>query len=415
MRAASLLRAAANGVLGALLGLVLVVAGGVPGSATDGPDLSTGESAPRAEPEPVDAADPAPSPVPPVGAQVGIPAPGKFPFEPVRDAILGTVDGARVQGTEVTVLGWVTTPFDPGFGREVQVGTPRFDVSTMARTVERWDVAAVHPEYGTRTGFEATLSLPRGVHELCVRVLVSTNSFPWQSLGCTTAVVPASSMLGSLDGVAPTSGGVSIQGWALQSAEVDPVAVHAYVDGRWSGAYVADQLRPDVGWTYPREGPLHGFEAVVPTDAGPHTVCVHAISRYADETNPLLGCQGVSVPPYLPLGSFDSVARVGDRALLSGWAFDPDTAGPVEVHVYRDGQWAGSGPASVRRDDVAAVHGPGRAEHGFALEVALPPGRHTCCVYAINQGTGGSNPQLGCRRAGPAPGDLLAGLGRASR
>jgi hypothetical protein len=335
-----------------------------------------------------------------VDAQAGIPAPDKFPFDPERDGITGSVDGVRVQGATVTVYGWVTTPYDPRFGRQIEVSTPSRGVTAVAHAVDRWDVAAVYPAYGSRTGFEATLELPRGGHELCVRVLVDTNSFPWQLLGCEALTVVSGEVLGNVDDVVPHRGGVSIRGWALQGGEVAWISVHAYVDGTWAGAFVADQVRADVGAVHPQSGARHGYAAELALAEGVHHVCVYGISRHTDEPNPVLGCRSASVPRQLPVGNVDQLTGLDDRATLTGWAFDPDTDAPISVHVYLDGEWAGSMVASDPRADVADAYNLRTDTHGFSLELALPLGRHLFCVYAINVGFGATNPLLGCGSVG---------------
>lgn len=100
-----------------------------------------------------------------------------------------------------------------------------------------------------------------------------------------------------------------------------------------------------------------------------------------------------------PFGSLDS-ARAGANALtVTGWAIDPDTTAPIEVHVYVDGAWGGAVTANVNRPDVgAAVPGYGN-NHGFSLRVAnLAAGDRRVCAFALNVGPWGTtNPELGCR------------------
>lgn len=414
MSGMSMVRVGARAVLGAVLGAALVVSGAGPGGAVAAPQPEVADpGAPDEAVAPTDVQEPTPAPDP-AGTEVGALGPGspQIPFDPVRDRAAGSLDGVRVEGNDVSLFGWVVVPLDPSVSSTVRVQSATGVAGAVQDDVERWDVAAAYPEYGSLTGFEATVSLPRGVHEVCVDVWVFRNSSPWQRLWCTSVSITASTVVGTVDGVAPVPGGASVRGWVLQNLEVQPLAVHVYVDGRWGGAFVADQSRVDVEHVHRQAGPFHGFEVELALEAGAHTVCVHGISRFPGDVNPLLGCREVTVRPYLPLGTFDSLSGVGDRAVLTGWTFDPDTTDPVDVHVYRDGAWAGSAVASVRRDDVAAVHGAGRAEHGFAFELDLPLGRHTYCVYAINQGAGATNPQLGCHRVGVPLGNPFGNLER---
>lgn len=79
---------------------------------------------------------------------------------------------------------------------------------------------------------------------------------------------------------------------------------------------------------------------------------------------------------------------------MSGWALDPDTASPIEVHAYADGVGRAFS-ADVIRPDVGAAYRLGD-NHGFSNLVPLASGAHRVCVYAIDS-AGGNNPLLGCR------------------
>jgi hypothetical protein len=50
----------------------------------------------------------------------------------------------------------------------------------------------------------------------------------------------------------------------------------------------------------------------------------------------------------------DAVQGGTGSVVVAGWAIDPDTASPIAVHVYVDGQGYALG-ASLGRPDVAAV------------------------------------------------------------
>ena len=101
----------------------------------------------------------------------------------------------------------------------------------------------------------------------------------------------------------------------------------------------------------------------------------------------------------LPFGSLDTTTSGANAVTAAGWAIDPDTTGPIDVHVYVDGTWGGSARADRTRTDVGrAVPGYGDA-HGYSLRIAnLPAGERTVCAFGINKGPyGDTNPQLGCR------------------
>ncbi|MEJ5254339.1 MAG: glycoside hydrolase family 25 protein [Acidimicrobiales bacterium] len=201
---------------------------------------------------------------------------------------------------------------------------------------------------------------------------------------------------GSLDGVSSAPGTLTVSGWAIDPDTVGPIDVHLYVDGRWGGAVTADGARPDVGAAYPGFGANHGFRATIPVGPGSHEVCAYAINTGSGTTNPLLGCRTVAPNP---VGSIDRVSSPASGALrVSGWAADPDTTDPIDVHLYVDGRWTSATRADLPRPDVQTVLAWSGSSHGWAFEIgAVPGGGHEVCVYAINVGAGDTNPLLGCR------------------
>ena len=96
-----------------------------------------------------------------------------------------------------------------------------------------------------------------------------------------------------------------------------------------------------------------------------------------------------------PVGNVEQAVGGPRSVVVGGWALDPDTAAPVDVHVYVDGVGRANIKADRRRTDVGAAHGLGEL-HGFDLTLDVGTGRHEVCVYAINVGAGG-NVALGCR------------------
>jgi hypothetical protein len=97
-----------------------------------------------------------------------------------------------------------------------------------------------------------------------------------------------------------------------------------------------------------------------------------------------------------PFGSVDSVSVDGQgRMTVAGWTIDPDTASPVEAHLYVDGRGVPS-VANLRRDDVGGAFPQYGSNHGFEISIDVEPGRHSVCVFGINVGPG-SNTLLQCR------------------
>jgi hypothetical protein len=105
---------------------------------------------------------------------------------------------------------------------------------------------------------------------------------------------------------------------------------------------------------------------------------------------------GPPAPSGTPFGNFEMATRVPGQIAVQGWAIDPDTANPIDVHVYVDGRWAGQASANQGRGDVGHAFPRYGANHGYAKFVGVGNGPHSVCVYAINAGNGAGNPRLGC-------------------
>jgi len=96
-----------------------------------------------------------------------------------------------------------------------------------------------------------------------------------------------------------------------------------------------------------------------------------------------------------PIGTVDSFVTSVGSITVSGWALDPDTANPIAVHIYTDSTIVAAIPAAQPRPDVDAAYRNG-PNHGFAAALAVPPGPHTICAYAIDSNGNGPNPSIGC-------------------
>jgi hypothetical protein len=121
----------------------------------------------------------------------------------------------------------------------------------------------------------------------------------------------------------------------------------------------------------------------------------------------LTACKGAGPAgnPPSPIGNLEAAATnyVGGVE-VSGWTFDPNTVGPIEVRVYINGAFAGSAMANGSRPDVGAVYPGYGPNHGYAFIVpsGAGPGAQVC-TYGINFGPG-ANTTLGCfNLAEPTP------------
>jgi hypothetical protein len=207
--------------------------------------------------------------------------------------------------------------------------------------------------------------------------------------------------VGSLDEVDAGVSTVSVRGWTFDpNAPTTSINVHVYIDGRFSAAVPANQPRPDVPRVHPGAGPATGYGGTLPASPGKHTVCVYSVNTGPGYTNPLRGCQTVTVksfPLKVPVGTVDNVSVAALSVTVGGWVIDPDTVAPVRVHMYVDGRAVAGLTADIPRADVLLAYPPATANHGFEWTATLPAGRHEICAYAINLGPGSTNPNLGCR------------------
>ena len=115
---------------------------------------------------------------------------------------------------------------------------------------------------------------------------------------------------------------------------------------------------------YPGYGDNHGFSGTVAARAATNTVCAYGINQGAGDTNPLLGCKVIDVPVD-PFGDLNTLSLTGPNPSdpsqvlidMSGWAIDPGITGPIQVHVYVNGQWGGAFTAGgYRPDEIGRAH-----------------------------------------------------------
>jgi hypothetical protein len=98
-----------------------------------------------------------------------------------------------------------------------------------------------------------------------------------------------------------------------------------------------------------------------------------------------------------PVGGFDSVRGGRGNLMVVGWAQDPNTASPLDVHVYIDGAMAGVAKTTRDRTDLETKYHRG-ITYGYEGRYSAIAGTHEVCTYAINAGAGVNNSHLGCRK-----------------
>jgi hypothetical protein len=324
---------------------------------------------------------------------------------------IGNVELVEARPGEFRVAGWA---FDPDTTEPIAVHVYVGSVGTaVSAELERQDVAGAYPKAGSRHGFDATIKATgSGAVDICVYAI---NSGPGSTtvLGCWNRTAMSGSPVGNLEAVTASGGNVVVSGWALDPDTTDSLSVHLYVGDKGT-AQTADMNRADIAAAYPAYGAKHGFSATLASPPGPQSVCAYAINVGAG-SNVELGCKDVVISTAsdkgrVPIGNIEAVSVNGAQATVSGWALDPDTSSPINVHIYVGSQGTAYIADEERADVGAAYPGLG-TKHGFSKTVALPAGRSDVCVYAINDGAGG-NVQLGCRTvtaSAPDPGRVPIG------
>lgn len=123
-------------------------------------------------------------------------------------------------------------------------------------------------------------------------------------------------------------------------------------------------------------------------------VCITALNvGLGSDTS--LGCGEVDELIGSPIGSLDVATGGLGIVNVAGWALDPETGDPIDVHVYVDGHGTATTAADERSDVGDAFPGYG-SDHGFSLSLGAAPGSHQVCAYGINVDVG-ANSLLGCR------------------
>jgi hypothetical protein len=218
---------------------------------------------------------------------------------------------------------------------------------------------------------------------------------------------------GSLDAAIASPGLVQLKGWAGDPDGDRTTQLRIYYDGKLVAEKTASLPRPDVQRTLPAVGPTTGFNVALPIAPGGHQICVYAQNTGpAGSANGTVGCVSRSVRgmrpagPHDPRGSYDDIGS-GPGSVFpdtvhsaDGWAYDPDTAGPVTVRIrtlmYR---YFVAGPflhqnktlttGLARPDVAAAVPGAGPSA-GFRGVVASGSFSYVriSCAYVENVGLG---------------------------
>lgn len=322
------------------------------------------------------------------------------PFEVMvsTSVLIGQLDGLRLSPQGITAFGWAAV--SNGAVATIALTTDGGDVARVQANQLRTDVGSARPDLGPLRGFSALRGMTVGLHIVCA--WAESPNLPSVLLGCLTIDNPRDEPIGHVDAVQPLYGGVRVVGWMLDRHTVDPIVARMYLlPPRHAGDWSANVERRDIAAAFPGYGANHGFSGDVQTGPGAHTICVNGLNVGPGTAEGHLQCVSGAAITGLPIGSVDRVTRSGATVAVAGWTFDPDTTGPIDVHVYVDGAFRSASTANVTRTDLQAYFPMMGTAHGFDLTVGgIAPGSHTVCVYAISAGAPGENPQLGCRSTG---------------
>ncbi len=313
----------------------------------------------------------------------------RFHDAPCLRAGRGSIDVVALQGRSLRVAGWA---LDPNAGAPLLIRVFLNGQLAFSGNADRPrpDLEPFFPGIGPNHGYDVTFAIAPGQYSIEV--------FGYQVDGAADVVrlnggtVSVGVPFGGIDVVSRVPGGIRVAGWVIDPD--DAAQAHIYIDGRFVRAVSPTVSRPDVAAAYPGFAAPQGFDVVVPAEGGTDQVCVYAFNPGQPTLNPLLGCRTVTTVVD-PIGAVDVITPVVGGIRVAGWTIDPDTVDPIDVHVYVDGALAKVVAANTVRTDVGAFFRGYGDRHGFDTVVAVAPGRHDVCVYAINSGPG-RNGLIGC-------------------
>ncbi len=320
--------------------------------------------------------------------------PSQTPVILNRGTAIGNLEAATSAGPGVvSVAGWSLNPAGNSVADFVDVYADNALLGRLTANTPRADVASAVPGAGPYHGFSGTFPLTGGIHQICVHGIDGVRN---PAIGCKSVTLPSGNPFGHVEAVQDIGTGVQVSGWAIDPDTANPITVHVYVDGVFAGLTTASNERDDVAAHYPGYGADHGFSTVVTAKQGTHQICVYAINTGIGTSNPALGCTSLTLNRN-PRGAVTLSSYSAGTATVTGWALDPDTLGPIRVHVYVDGRWSGVTTAGLDGATQAAALYPSYGTlHGYSFLLGLSPGTHQICTYAINVGQGTTNPALGC-------------------
>jgi hypothetical protein len=313
------------------------------------------------------------------------------------DNPIGSVEAVNEGPTSVRVTGWALDRQTTA-GVTVELVVNGTVVAKKAATTTRPDVGATYPGYGAAHGFSFEGPIGAGRQEVCVRA-VNQGAGASVTLGCRTFLTPTGLPQIAIESRVRSATGYTYTGYAMDPDTTTSATVRAVTP---SGAVLATTVANRPHAARSAKWPMYGgqgFTIFVPLGAQSANFCLSAVN-VGPGSNVTAACEQWGPSPD---GRLDSVTAAPGGFDAVGWAIDPDTKSPIDVHIYVDGKHVSTPKANGSRPDVAAVYPAHGADHGFSTRVAATPGRHTVCAYGINVSTG-KNTQLGICRTVVVPG-----------
>lgn len=306
---------------------------------------------------------------------------------------LGALDSITQNGPNITVTGWA---FDPNTTTSslvhVYIGSSGYAINA---NLPRGDINSLYPLYSGGHAFSATLPSPGGTYPVCVYAIDTAAPGTNKLLGCKTITTLSGSPFGVVDSVTAEPGYFVVNGWVMDPDSSSSSPVHVYANSN-GVAGMADGYRPDVAAAYPGYGPLHAYSVRVPASPGINNVCTYGIDIAGSGSNRVVACKQVTGLSGDPVGVIDAVSGGVGGISVAGWAYDPDTANSIPIHIYIDG--IGYQLSSDRtRPDFGAAYPMYGINHGFREFYTVSPGSHYVCVYGINIAGYGQNKAFACR------------------
>lgn len=300
----------------------------------------------------------------------------------------------------IRLWGWAYDPDDVSASVQIHV---RFGSAWAATNADQPNSApeALYPGVGQNHGFGMWIAAPVGAQQVCVWAR-NIGSGVDRLLTCQDVVVPSGSPIGEMKEMWGEPGEVKMWGWALDPDTIDPIDLHVRINGAWA-VVRADKDNTAVGATYPAHGPNHGFAAHIPAQPGPNEVCVWAKNVGAGGDTQL-ACRRVLVPDGTPSGEAKEVWAVPGGIRAWGWAADPESSEPIDLHVRIDGtQWHVIRADAPYEAMPSLLPGVG-INHGFGMWLTATPGQHEVCIWAKNIGAG-NDLRLTCQNVTVPSGD----------